>query len=310
MNETWRGGSALRHGQDDLIDALVRSLATTLPGDGDEAGDDEDEDTNDSRDVQRASPPRGGGSGGQRIRTNLVERAFKKLFAKVEGVAPGPDRAAGLYLLFDMIARIVPRSEDGDRLLAPYLEKWLSLARGARPKDGDSGGIDACVATVVSRLVLGDPAKAETLHLFLQSWTEGEVPEEFALRMTPEQGGLNEELLSRGTTTQEWVRAWQTILATKTSWSAVNELHRALSTPGAAFEVPEGATAKEISVFSRYSARQVKPDKVYWMKARGRKPGCRCGEVLFDDQRKRLDRLRIATCEGFMCGRVVVDLSL
>ncbi len=310
MNETWRGGSAVRHGQDDLIDALVRSLATTLPGDEDEAGDDEDEDANDGRDARRPSPPRGGGSGGQRIRTNLVERAFKKLFEKVEAVPSGPARAPGLYLLFDMIARIVPRSEDGDRLLAPYLEKWLSLAKGARPQEGESGGLDGCVATVVSRLFLGDPSKAETLHLFLQAWTEGEVPEEFALLLTPERGGLNEELLSRGTTTQEWARAWQTILATKTSWSAVNELHRALSAPGAPFEVPEGATTKEISVFTRYSERQVKPDKVYWMKARGRKPGCRCGEVLFDDQRKRLDKLRIATCGSLMCGRVVVDLSL
>ncbi len=57
------------------------------------------------------------------------------------------------------------------------------------------------------------------MHLFLQSWTEGEVPEEFALLLTPERGGLNEELLSRGTTTQEWAQAWQTILATKTHGS-------------------------------------------------------------------------------------------
>jgi hypothetical protein len=209
-----------------------------------------------------------------------------------------------------MIARIVPRSEDGGRLLAPLLEKWLALARGARLKDGDSGGLDACVATVVSRLFIGDPAKATSLHLFLQAWTDGEVPEEFALLLTPERGGLNEELLSRGTTTQEWAQAWQTILATRTSWSAVSELHRALSTQGAPFAVPEGATPKEISVFTRYSAGQVKPDKIYWLKHRGKKPGCRCGETLADDQRKRLEKLRIATCDGLMCGRVVVDLSL
>jgi hypothetical protein len=314
MNETWRGGSSARYGQDDLIDALVRSLATALPSDGDETGDDEDEDAGDGKDVRTKPRPKGGGSGGgaggQRVRRNLVERAFKQLFASVEAVPSGPSRAAGLYLLFDMIARIVPRSEDGDRLLAPYLERWLSLARGARPKDGDSIGLDACVATVVSRLFLGDPTKAETLHLFLQAWTEGEVPEEFAVLLTPERGGLNEELLSRGTTTQEWAGAWQTILATRTSWSAVNELHRALSTQGTTFSVPEGATAKEISVFTRYAARQVKLDKVYWMKDRGKKPGCRCGEALFDDQRKRLDKMRIATCAGIMCGRVVVDLSL
>jgi hypothetical protein len=88
MGEAWRGGSASRYGQDDLIDALVRSLATSLPADADEAGDDEDEDASDGKDVQRTSRPRGGGSGGQRIRTNLVERAFKQLFAKVEGVPP------------------------------------------------------------------------------------------------------------------------------------------------------------------------------------------------------------------------------
>jgi hypothetical protein len=310
MGESWRGGSAARHGQDDLIDALVRSLASTLPVDEDDAGDDEDEDADDGKDLPRTPRPRGKGSGGQRIRKNIVERAFKQLFAKVEAVKAGPQRAAGLYLLFDMIARIVPRSEEGDRLLGPYLEKWLALAKGARPKDGDPAGLDSCVATVVSRLFLGDPTKAEALHLFLQSWTEGEVPEEFALLLTPERGGLNEELLSRGTTTQEWAYAWQAILSAKTAWSAVSELHRALSTPGAAFSVPEGATTKEISAFTRYSARQVKPDKIYWLKQRGKTPGCRCGETLSDDQRKRLDRLRIATCEGLWCGRVVVDLSL
>ncbi|WP_025660149.1 hypothetical protein [Rhizobium sp. IBUN] len=310
MGETWRGGSAARHGQDDLIDALVRSLSSALPVDGDEAGDDEDEDANGGKDLQRTSRGGGGGSAGQRIRKNIVERAFKQLFAKVEAVKAGPQRAPGLYLLFDMIARIVPRSEEGDRLLAPYLEKWLALAKGARPKDGDPGGLDSCVATVVSRLFLGDPAKAEALHLFLQSWTEGEVPEEFALLLTPERGGLNEELLSRGTTTQEWAWAWQAILSTKTAWSSVSELWRALSAPGAPFSVPKGATPKEISAFTRYSARQVKPDKIYWMKQRGKIPGCRCGETLSDDQRKRLDRLRVATCEGLMCGRVVVDLSL
>ncbi len=57
-----------------------------------------------------------------------------------------------------MIAKIVPRSEDGG-LLARTLEKWLALAKGARPKDVDSEDWTR-VATVVSRLFLGDPAKA------------------------------------------------------------------------------------------------------------------------------------------------------
>lgn len=312
MGETWRGGSATKHGQDDLIDALVRSLATALPGDADDAGDDEDEDAVDGGEVRRAARGKGGGHGGQRIRKNLVERAFKQLFARVEAVKEPSERVPGLYLLFDMIARIVPRSEDGDRLLAPYLDRWLGLAKGARPKSGgDAAGLDSCVATVVSRLLLGDPSKAAKMHLFLQSWTGGVVPEDFAEVMAPTAGGLNEELISRGTTSEEWSAAWRSILSTKTPWNAVNDLRRALSVQGAPFELPEGATDHERSVFSRRSAREGRPDRIYWMEhQRGSKPACKCGHNFPGIQQKRLKTLRIATCDNFLCGRVVVDVSL
>ncbi|MGN6306789.1 MAG: hypothetical protein ACTHNH_18360 [Mesorhizobium sp.] len=313
MKETWRSGSG-SHGQDDLIDALVRHLASSLPEGNDDAGDDEDEDKTDAPGEPKAGQGkrRNTGGSGQRIKKQLVERAFTQLFSKMEQVPAGPSRENGLYLLFDMIARIVPRAEEGERLLAPYLERWLTLAKGARPQGDDQAGLDECVAAVVSRLVIGDRNKAVKMHEFLQSWIGGEVPNSFADEMSPEARTLNQELLGRAFSQEEWSGAWRSILGTRTTWNTVNDLRRALEAMDASFEAPEGATDQELAVFRKYAAREGRPDRIYWLERpyAGHRPACRCGLNFPGLQEKRLRNTRIATCDYIRCGRVVVDVSL
>ncbi|MDL2399461.1 hypothetical protein [Rhizobium mayense] len=308
MRETWRSGSGAR-GPDDLIDALVRSLTGSLPADNDDAGDDEDEEKIDGG-QRRGTRPSNAGGGGQRIRQKIVERAFTQLFAKMEAVPAGPTRGSGLCLLFDMIARIVPRAEDAERLLVPYLERWLGLARGARPQDEGQEGLDDCVVAVVSRLVIGDPAKSGKMHQVLQAWLGGEVSDAFAADRAPMAGALDQELLGRGIPQETWSAAWESILSSKTPWNTVNDLRRALL-DGTAFVAPEGTSDKELAVFRRFAAREGRPDRIYWMERRhdGR-PACRCGHHFPGIEEKRLNKLRIATCDNFLCGRVVVDVSL
>ncbi|MFS8112041.1 hypothetical protein QD460_10000 [Rhizobium jaguaris] len=310
MPETWRSGSGAR-GSDDLIDALVRNLANSLPGSGDDVGDDEDEEKIDGGQRSGSRGSNGsGGNGGQRIRKKIVERAFAQLFAKMEAVPAGPARSTGLYLLFDMIARIVPRAEDAERLLVPYLERWLGLARGARPQDDGQEGLDDCVVAVVSRLVIGDPAKSGKMHQVLQAWIGGEVPDSFAADKEPRAGALDQEMLGRGIPQEAWSAAWGSILGSRTTWNTVNDLRRAL-VGRTSFVPPEGTSDRELAVFNRFAAREGRLDRIYWMERRydGR-PACRCGHHFPGIQEKRLNNLRIATCDNFLCGRVVVDVSL
>lgn len=314
MKETWRAGSG-SYAQDDLIDALVRHLARALPGGNDDAGDDEDEEKLDGagerpqgRQGQGRNPP----GKGQRIKKQIIERAFTQLFTKLEKSPAGPSRGNALYVLFDMISRIVPRAEEGEKLLALFLERWLTLAKGARPDEDDQGELDECVAAVVSRLVISESAKAVKMHEFLQSWLGREVPDNFACERSPIAGNLNQELLGRGFSQEEWSGAWRSILGTRTKWNTVNDLRRALLAGDASFVAPEGATDHELAVLGKFAAREGRPDRIYWLERpyAGHRPACKCGVNFPALQEKRLRNTRIATCDYIRCGRVVVDVSL
>lgn len=313
MKETWRAGSG-SYGQDELIDALVRHFASALPGGSDDAGDDEDEEKLDGaaerprgRQGQEKNPP----GKGQRIKKQIIERAFLQLFAKLEQIPAGPARGNALYVLFDMISRIVPRAEEGEQLLVPFLERWLTSAKGARPDQDIQAGLDECVAAVVSRLVIGDSAKAVKMHEFLQSWIGGEVPDSFASERSPIAESLNQELLGRGFSQEEWSGAWQSILGTRTKWNTVDDLRRALLAGDVSFVAPEGATDHELAVFGRFAVREGRTDRIYWLERpyAGHRPACKCGLTFPGLQEKRLRNTRIATCDYIRCGRVVVDVS-
>ncbi|WP_457578848.1 hypothetical protein [Ensifer adhaerens] len=316
LSEGSSKGSGVVSSGDDLIDALVRMLATTLPAANDDSGDDADED-----DVSPTAPPekRAKGSGRdtsgeqpKRVKPQVMELAFSRLFEEVTRVSPGPSRSPGLFLIFDMIAKIAPRSSLGVELVPRLLAKWLQAAAGSRPADVDFSGLDECVAVTVCRLAIGDPTKSQDMHAYLQAWNGGEVNEEFSLLCEPTAGRLNEEALAPGTPQAQWSEAWWTILDTRTPWNRMNDLRKALDTKDGPYVPPEGATFDEKGMIARYSARQGRDDRIVWSQVKsGDKPGCsRCGLRFSGDKAKKFKRTRLAMCENFTCGRLVVDVSL
>ncbi|MGQ2969378.1 MAG: hypothetical protein ACT6RF_11585 [Allorhizobium sp.] len=310
-----KGSGAISSG-DDLIDALVRMLATTLPSVNDDSGDDADED-----DVSTTVPPekRAKRTGGdtsveqpKRVKPQIMELAFSRLFEEVTRIPPGPSRVPGLFLIFDMIAKIAPRSSLGEELVPRLLAKWLQAASGSRPAGVDSSCLDECVAVTVCRLAIGDPTKSQNMHAYLQAWNGGVVNEEFSLLCEPTAGRLSEEALAPGTPQAQWSEAWWTILETRTPWARMNELRKALETKDGPYVLPEGATFDEKSVIARYSARQGRSDRIVWSQVKsGNKPGCsRCGLRFSGEKAKKFKRTRLAMCENFTCGRLVIDVSL
>ncbi|CAK07653.1 conserved hypothetical protein [Rhizobium johnstonii 3841] len=310
-------GSGIVSNGDELIDALVRMLATAAAQENDDSGDDEEEDDlspqegSDKRKHGGGKEPKSGGQT-QRVKPQIMETAFSRLFEELVRVPPGPARAPGLFLVFDMIAKIAPRSSLGEELTPRLLAKWLQTAAGSRPVDVDPTGLDECVAATVSRLVIGDPGKAQAMHEFLQAWTGGEVPEEFAVPCEPQAGKLNEEALAPGMTQSQWTQTWSSILETKTPWNKMNDLRKALATKDGPYVTPAGATIDEEVTISRYSTRQGRDDRIVWMATKyDKRPGCpKCGHGFPGVKASKFRRHRIATCENYRCGRVVIDVSL
>jgi len=316
LSEGTSKGAGVNSNGNDLIDALVCMLATTLPTTNDDSGDDADED-----DVSPENPsvkrPKGTGRdtmGEQpkRVKPQIMELAFSRLFEEVTRVSPGPSRSPGLFLIFDMIARIAPRSSLGEELIPRLLRKWLQAAAGSRPTDVAFSGLDECVAVTVCRLAIGDLAKSRDMHAYLQAWNGGEVNEEFSVLCEPTAGQLNEEALSPGTSQAQWSDAWWTILGTRTPWSRMNDLRKALETKDGPYVSPEGATLDENRVIARYSAREGRDDRIVWSQVKSpAKPGCsRCGLRFSGYKAKKFKQTRLAMCENFTCGRLVIDVSL
>jgi len=318
LSEGTSKGSGVVSNGNDLIDALVRMLATTLPAANDDSGDDAEEDdvSSENPSVKRAKgsskDTTGTGEQPKRVKPQVMELAFSRLFEEVTRVSPGPSRSPGLFLIFDMIARIAPRSSLGEELIPRLLTRWLRAAAGSRPTDVDFSGLDECVTVTVCRLAIGDPTKSQEMHAYLQAWNGGEVSEEFSLLCEPTAGRLNEEALAPGTPQARWSDTWWTILGTRTPWNRMNDLRKALETRGGLYVSPEGATSDEKGVIARYSARQGRDDRIVWSQVKSvDKPGCsRCGLRFSGVKAKKFKNTRLAMCENFTCGRLVVDVSL
>jgi hypothetical protein len=316
LSEGSKRGSGVVSSGDDLIDALVRMLATTLPVANDDSGDDADEDNvSPTAAVEKQGKGAGREPNGElrkRVKPQVMELAFSRLFEEVTRVAPGPSRSPGLFLIFDMIAKIAPRSSLGEELVPRLLVKWLQAAKGSRSADVNFSGLDECVAVTVCRLTVGDPSKTQDMHAYLQSWNGGEVTDEFSLRGEPTAGRLNEEALAPGTSQAQWSEAWWAILSTRTPWNRMNDLRKALEIKDHPYVPPDGATIDEKAVIAKYSARQGREDRIVWSPVKsGDKPGCsRCGLRFSGEKAKKFKRTRLAICENFTCGRLVVDVSL
>lgn len=310
MDSTWTGGES-NHSGDALIDALVRHLAEVMPLSNDDGADDEDDpgevdQVSPSAKSARTQPPKRA----PRLQKPIVERAFSQLFEKLEALPLGAARAPGLFVVFDMMIQIVPRTEASDELLPVLLRRWLWAASKARPTDTDTTTLDQCFCVIATRLVIDYPALAPQMHHALQSWIGGELDDEFKILFEPAAGGLEERRIYPVGTAEEWQAAWLEIVTSRTLWSAMNELRMSIAV-GGQITVPAGADDSESRIILKVAKGNAAADRISYMSERRTKPNCpRCHTGLPAVQASRLKRGGIATCTNIRCNRVVIDVSL
>ena len=309
MPSSWSGG-APGHSGDALIDALVRHLASVMPAPNDDAMDDDDEEDPAHRSVKQRKTETSPTRRGKRLQRATVERAFERLFAQLAKYPPGPDRAPGLFMLFDMIIKIAPNTEKPDELLPALLLRWLHAAERSRPLLLDSTSLDQCVSIVVARITIQNPTLAPRMHALLQSWVGGELEGDFKQLFEPAANGFEERRVYPDGLAGEWQQAWADIMQSETPWSKMQTLRQAILVGKSNIEAPDGATPMEVGLI-RSAAMDAKSGKVVYITSTpGPSAACpRCNIGLPSDQRWRLSRHRIASCVSG-CGRVVIDVSL
>lgn len=310
MASKWSGLGA-GHSGDALIEALIRHFATALPASNDDASDDEDD---------AALPRKRGGKGEkdkqptrrQRLQKPLVETAFDRLFKKLDEHPPGSNRVPGLFILFDMMIQIVPRTEAPDELLSVLIEKWMRAAADARPTETDPTLLDQCMSILTARMVIENPALAPRMHGVLQSWLGRALDDDFKLLFEPYSEGLEERRIYPGGTADEWKRAWSNITNSTTHWGIIDELRRAILAGASNIVLPECVSAEEGMAIKKAADGTGRPGKIVYITSRrtgaASCPGCNI--VLATEQRSRLRKDRIASCKGISCSRVIIDVSL
>lgn len=308
MQSTWAGGDPTPTG-DGLIQALVRRLAENMP-ENDDAADDEDDSV--APGGGGASSPRKPAKRGSRVPRPMVEKAFEHLFKKLEEYPAGASRASGLFVLFDMMIHIVPRTETPDELLPVLMQRWMRAAEHARPTDVDPTALDQCTCILAAMTVIGDPTMARRMHGVLQSWFGGELDDDTRTLFEPWGGGQEEQRLHPRGNDDEWKKAWADIVGSRTQWSIMKELRREIAAGGNNLTIPEGATPSEIGIMQRVAAGEAKADRIVYLTTRRTGnagcPGCYSG--LASEQRQRLGRHRLASCTGMRCNRIIIDVAL
>ncbi|WP_417433676.1 hypothetical protein [Hoeflea sp.] len=299
---------------DALIDALVRHLANALPDSNDDGADDDDDYVDLATSPSAASRNKNNAPRQTpRLRQSIVKRAFEQLFNKLEEHPAGSARAPGLFILFDMMIQIVPRTETPDELLPILLQKWLSAAANARPTDTDPTALDQCMAIIATRIVIGDPAQAGKMHAVLQSWLRGALDDDFKLLFEPSVRGIEERRIHPNGLEEEWKLAWSLIVGSRTQWSVLNDLRNALASGSRDIVMPDGASPAEWAAIRKIADGTGRPDKIaYLTTKRPGVVGCpKCHTGLPAEQRARLVKNRIATCTGSLrCRRIIIDVSL
>ena len=223
----------------------------------------------------------------------------------------GVNRAPGLFVIFDMLVQIVPRTETHDELLVALIAKWIRAAAHARPTDTDPTALDQCISLLAARSVIANDALVEKMHAALQSWLGRALDQEFIDLFEPSATGLEEGRLYPGGSDGEWKHAWKAMVSCRTDWSIMNDLVQSLL-DGEDIVLPEAATPDEKRILKQAADKSGRQDRIAYLKSgRTERQGCpRCGHVLSGVEQSRLARHRIATCGNFRCGRVVIDITL
>lgn len=311
MDSVWTGLEGNRSGEA-LIEALVRHLANAMPHSHDDAADDSEEDIEPAAKGHGERRPTPQKAQVERLQRPIVERAFEELFLKLEDHPPGATRAPGLFVLFDMMIQIVPRTEAPDELLHYLMRRWLRAAAGIRSSLADTTSLDQCTSIIVTRIVISDAKQASRMHGVLQTWTGGELEDDFKLLFEPTASGTEERRIYPEGQDAEWKLAWGMIVGSKTQWSLMKELKHSLEVGAQVVAIPQDASAMERSIIEKVASGKSKPNNiVYLTTRRSAKIACpACNMGLAMEQRSRLNARRIASCTSMRCGRVVIDLSL
>lgn len=311
MDSTWTGVEGSRSGEA-LIEALVRHLANAMPQSHDDAADDTDDDVAPApgdRAERKSSPQK---PQVLRLQRSLVERAFEELFLKLEEYPAGEVRAPGLFVLFDMMIQIVPRSEAQDELLHYLMRRWLRAATGVRSSLRDATSLDQCTSIIAARISIFDPMQAPRMHAVLQTWVGGELDEDFKLLFEPTSSGTEERRIYPEGRDGEWKQAWASIISSKTQWTLMKDLKHSLDVGAKVVAIPRDANHEERSIIERVALGKAKPSRIVYLTSRRSPkvacPACNMGLAL--EQRGRLNAKRIASCTSMRCGCVVIDLSL
>jgi hypothetical protein len=283
-----------------------------MPQSHDDAADDSDDDIEPTAKGQGERKPTVQKPQAQRLQRSIVERAFEELFLKLEEHPPGETRAPGLFVLFDMMIQIVPRSEAPDELLHYLMRRWLRAATGVRSSLADTTSLDQCTSIIATRIVISDSRQAPRMHGVLQTWTGGELDHDFKLLFEPTASGTEERRIYPEGRDTEWKVAWSQIVGSKTQWSLMKELKHSLDAGEQVVPIPRDASPEERRIIERVAARKSRTDNIVYLTSRRSSkvacPACNMGLAL--EQRGRLNARRIASCTSMRCGRVVIDLSL
>jgi len=286
----------------DLMDTLVRRLASVLPEVDDEALEEG------RQSVARRKPGTNRRGGGNKVPASIFRSAFKQMVARLVTVPPGPDRDPGLHLLFDMVVSIAPGCEDGETLTIECLRRWLAVAVERPKRLGPPDALDKEIAASLTRLVM-DKVPAAECHAQLQQLFGGEPDTATLQLIVPDPLGLDERRLAPGATAEGWRAAWAEMLSAVTGWSVMSTLVSAIRS-GASWTAPTGATKDEIALLGRVADGTSQPDKLVVMHERQHNLiACpKCHLQLTPHERGRLKLARVCSCN--LCGRVILNLGL
>ena len=297
-----------------LMDAVVRSFATSMPDASDDGDDDEEE-------MENQAKPRNGdesrGKGGTANKRNwvpepLFRRAFNKMAGMLATIPVGLVRVPALHVLFDMVIKIAPRCEDTEVLTLDCFKRWMELAHGCRTDGGAVDALDRSVALVPTQWTMDGVRRPVDCHSELQRWFGRPLDAALLNDLEPDPDNperWEERRLAPRATAEDWKMAWRTMTAAVTPFGEVSALYAALRS-GKPWECPKGVEPEEEALFGRIANRRSSVDRLAVITARpGSIAACpRCNTVIPLGELNRLHAHRIASCR--VCQRVLFDLSM
>jgi hypothetical protein len=153
--------------------------------------------------------------------------------------------------------------------------------------------------------------KATSSHSTLQRWLGAEMTKPRSAPWSRTLQIWTRPVLRPAALQEGWTSAWRAILSTTTPSAVAHAIQSALLS-GHIPILPEGTSSEEASLLRRVASGEVARDRVLFLTERrsGHTACPRCSIQLPRSKEARLNSLRIETCGGFRCGRVIVNVAL